>query len=239
MKRLLSHAALFTALAGSAFGSVTFLSAPNSVLDTVNWGNIGGDGTLFSDGQTVTSGLGNVTTINLGTQPGLGGLTSVVCAPSPSGCSWPNQPSGFSAGDTLIWLEGLDTNSNPVGTGPLTLTLANSVFGLGAYIQATSAGAFTATLALYNGGTLLGSQSYSSDGAGDPLFLGGADTIKDITKAVFTVTACGSFGCDVNDFAVDTVDILAATPEPATFGLSGMVLAVGFAVRKRLQRGNK
>src|ERR1035437_3154457 len=181
MKRLWSHVLFFTALAGSAFGSISFLTSPNAVIDTVNWGNIGADGTLFSDGQTVTSGLGNVTTIGLGTQPELGGLTSVVCAAVPVNCSWPEEPSGYNVGDTLLWLEGLDANQNPVGTGPLTLSLANAVYGLGAYIQSTSAGAFTATLALYNGASLLGSHSYSSDVVGDPLFLGAQDTTNEIT----------------------------------------------------------
>jgi hypothetical protein len=241
MKKTLGLALLFTALAGSAFGSLTFVTSPLVVIDTVNWGNIGGDGTLFSDGQTVTSGLGNVTTIGLGTQPGLGGLTSVVCAAvNPVNCSWPHQPEGYNDGDTLLWLEGLDANQSPVGTGPLTLTLANSVFGMGAYIQSTSIGAFSATLAVYNGVTLLGSQSYNSDGSGDPLFLGARDDLQDITKGVFTVTACGSFQCDPNDFSVDTLDIFAA-PEPSTFVLSGigMLLTIGFGVRKRMIRGSK
>jgi hypothetical protein len=242
MKKLFSLAVVFTALAGSTFGNITFLSSPNSIADTVNWSSIGGDGTLFANGQTATSGSTGTVTIGLGTQPALGGLTSVVCAAVPVSCSWPNQPSGFATDDTLIWLEGQDANQTVFGTGPLTLTWINSVFGLGAYLQATSSGAFSATLALYHGASLLAtSATYNSDVAGDPLFLGAQDTSKEITKAVFTVTACGGFACDVNDFAVDTLDIFgsAAVPEPSTFALSGMLLAVGFAVRKHLARGNK
>jgi PEP-CTERM motif len=241
MKKNFGLALLSTALAGSAFGSISFVTSPLVVIDTVNWGNIGGDGTTFPTNQMVTSGLGNVTTIGLGTQPGLGGVTSVVCtAVNPVNCSWPHQPEGYNDGDTLLWLEGLDANGNPVGTGPLTLTLATSVFGMGAYIQSTSIGAFSATLAVYNGATLLGSQAYSSDSLGDPLFLGARDDMQEVTKGVFTVTACGSFQCDPNDFSVDTLDIFAA-PEPSTFVLSGigMLLTVGFAVRKRMIRGNK
>src|ERR1035438_7231772 len=127
--------------------------------------------------------------IGLGTSPALGGLTSVVCpAINAVNCSWGSQQSGYATGDTLIWLEGLDTNSNPVGTGPLTLTLLSSVFGEGGYIQATSQGQFSASLAVYNGASLLGSTSYTSDSGGDPLFLGVQDSTAEINKVVITVT---------------------------------------------------
>jgi hypothetical protein len=235
---------LLGAFGGSAFaGTVNFLSSPGApVVDTVNWSLIGGDGTLFSDGQTVNSANSNLTTIGLGTSPTLGGLTSVVCpAVNPVNCSWGNQPSGYNTGDTLIWLEGLDTNENPVGTGPLTVSLANAVFGLGEYIQSTSLGQFSASLDVYDGASLLGTQTYTSDGSGDPLFIGATDTAAEITSEVITVTQCGSFECDANDFSADTVQIygVAATPEPGTFALGGALLTLGLAVRKRFETGKQ
>jgi hypothetical protein len=235
----------FGAMAGPAFaGNLTFLATPGTAVDSVDWSAIGGDGTLFSAGTTVDSVDSNLTTIDLGTQPTLGGLTSVVCpAVNPVDCSWGHQPSGYGDGDTLIWLEGLDSNSNPVGTGPLTLSLNNSVGGLGEYLQATSPGQFSVSLGIYNGASLLGSLSYTSDLAGDPLFVGVQDTAVEINKAVISVTACGSFNCDANDFSADSLQIYSAaaagTPEPSTFALGGGLLAIGLARRFRQAKGNE
>jgi hypothetical protein len=245
MKRFWRAALLAAAFSTSTFaGILTFLNSPGSpVVSSVNWSLIGGDGTLFPNLQTVNGTPSNVATIGLGTSPALGGLTSVVCpAINPVNCSWGAQTSGYATGDTLIWLEGLDTNSNPVGTGPLTLTLVNSVFGEGGYIQATSSGQFSASLAVYNGVSLLGSQTYTSDSGGDPLFLGVQDSTAEINKVVVTVTQCGGFACDANDFSADTVSIYGlatATPEPVTLAPAGLLLALGFAFRKRFERGNK
>jgi hypothetical protein len=238
MRRVWIGVLLSGAIAVPGSASIVFLGAPGTGIDTVNWASIGGDGTLFSDGKTVNSALNNPVTIHLGTSPALGGLTSVVCpAINPVNCSWTHQPFGYATGDSLLWLEGLDANGNPVGTGPLTINL-NPVSGLGAYLQETYSGLFSASLAVYNGASLLGSHTYTSDSAGDPLFVGVGDTVSgEITKAVLTVTACGSFGCDVNDFSVDKLLIFAPIPEPGTFGLSGCLLALGFALRKRFGRG--
>jgi hypothetical protein len=63
--------------------------------------------------------------------------------------------------------------------------------------------------------------------------------LKEINKAVFTVTSCGSFQCDVNDFSADTLQIYAVSPEPSTMALSGLLLAVGVAMRKRFLKGVK
>ena len=236
---------LLGALSGSVqAGTLTFLSSPIATVGTVNWNTIGGDQTLFSDGVQVTSTNGVVTTVNLGTQPTLGGLTSVVCTVSPSSnCSWGHQTSGYSDGDTLLWLEGLDINSNPVGTGPVTFSLGTAVGGLGAFMQSVSPGAFIATLSIYNSGGLVGAHTYNSNGGGDPLFVGVQDNLIEIKKAVLAVTSCGSFGCDINDFSVDTLQVYASsrstgsTPEPATFGLCGSVLVLGLMARKRFQKG--
>ncbi|HZL56661.1 MAG TPA: hypothetical protein VFC21_06260 [Bryobacteraceae bacterium] len=235
MTKYWSTSLLLLAIGGTATaGTLNFLNSPATAIDTVNWSSIGPDGTPFPDGQTVESGLNNLTTINLGTQPVLGGITSVVCAAvNPANCSWPAQPSGYNSGDTLIWLEGLDTNGNPVGTGPLTLSLQQSVGGLGLYIQSESAGAFSASLTAFNGASSLGTQSYTSDVAGDPLFLGVQDSVAEVSKVVVAVTACGGFACDPNDFSADTLQIYDTSPEPATFALGGALLALGFSVRKR------
>ncbi len=250
MKKIGSQLLLLGALVTPVFaGNVTFITNPGTAVDSVNWSSIGGDGTQFSDGATVNSTLSNQATIGLGTSPSLGGITSVVCdSTASSPCSWGHQTSGYNDGDTLIWLEGLDSNESPVGTGPLTLSLLNGVGGLGAYLQATGAGSYIASLALYNNQTLLGSQSFSSNDNGDPLFVGAVDdTAGDITSAVLSLTSCGTgsitTGCDVNDFTVNTLQIYSAsgstTPEPSTFALGGTLLAFGMALKSRVAKGNK
>jgi hypothetical protein len=45
----------------------------------------------------------------------------------------------------------------------------------------------------------------ASDTAGDPIFIGIQDTVAEITSLVFVLTSCTGTGCDVNDFAVDTL----------------------------------
>jgi hypothetical protein len=240
MQKFRSLALFVPLLAAPLFaGNITFVSTPGPLVDTIDWAGLGADPTLFADGATVNSALGNITTIGLQTQPDLGGVISVVCAElDPANCSWPNQPSGYTDGESLLWAEGTDTNNNRVGTGPVSLSFANGVNGVGAFLQSESAGEFTAFLSLYNGNTLLGtSQSFSSDLAGDPVYLGALDdTAGDITKAVFSVTACGGFVCDANDFSLGTVEIY-GTPEPSTFLLGG--LALGFLARIRFGKGKK
>jgi hypothetical protein len=238
MKNVRVGLPLVAVLAASASaGTLGFLNTPTTVVDRAVWSGIGPDQTAFSNGQTVNSVLGNTVTIGLGTQPALGGITSVVCDPiTPVNCSWASQPSGYHTNDTLLWLEGLDTNGNPVGTGPLTLSLLNAVGGLGLYIQTTAVGAFSATLNVFNGLTLLGSHSYSSDTSGDPLFVGAQDSVREINRIVVTVNTCGSFACDANDFSADTLQIFSNTPEPGTFAL-GTALLAAIGLRKRFGKG--
>ena len=214
-------------------GVITFLSSPGAPVDTVNWAQLGADGTAISPTFTATS----ASSVSVsGTLGGADGLTSVVCPATT--CSWSPQLSGYSAGDTLIWAE--DTTT--AGSGPISLSFA-AQFGIGAYLQATSSGAFTANLALFNGATLIGSQTYTSDTTGDPLFLGATDTSQEITRGVFSVTSCGSFACDPTDFSMDTLQIYggaaSAAPEPATFWLAGALLALSLIGTRKQERNRE
>lgn len=241
MKNISSSILLAMAVASSGFAGGPFLSSPGTAIDNVNWSSLGSDGTLFSSGVTDNSTLGNTTTVTLGTDATLGGLTSVVCVQTdPSNCSWGYQSSGYNPGDTLLWFEGLDSNSNAFGTGPVTFSFASNVAGVGEYIQATAAGAFDVTLTLYNGNTVIGSRAYASDGSGHPLFVGADLSSATISSITIAVTSCGSGPCDVNDFSANTLQLYgltSATPEPATFALAGTLLA-WLAARKRFAKGN-
>jgi hypothetical protein len=205
---------------------VSFSTAPGTVTDSVDWSQLGADGTLLGQNFSAISVAGvNVSGSFAGAG---GGLTSVVCAAvTPTNCSWNPPSTGYNAGDTLIWAE--DTGFS--GTGPIDLSFAGQ-YGAGAYIQTTSAGQFSGQLDVYNGNVLLGSQAYTSDANGDPLFMGASSDLPNITHEVFTVSACGSFGCDPNDFSMNTLDF--ATPEPSTFLLAGSLLALMFCMPRRI-----
>ena len=120
--------------------------------------------------------------------------------------------------------------------------LAAPQIGVGLYLQSTSLGAFTGKVQLYNGATLLGTQTVASNGNGDPVFLGGYDSAfsSTINKAVFSMTACTAGlnpTCDVNDFAVDSLVFMNSVPEPSSVML--MLGGIGMvAMRLRKQSGS-
>ena len=204
--------------------------APN---DSTSWAGLGADGATIPKTFSATSTLGISVS---GSVAGSGGLVAVQCPTAPS-CSWTG---GFPAGDHLIWAF---DNTNTVGTGPLTLSLGTAVLAGGLQIQADAPGAFTAQVQAFNGGMSLGTESLASDMAGDPIFIGTKDTIADITSLVFVLTACTGTGCDLNDFAVDTlrtVDQVVPAPSigfglPAFLAVGGLLL--GFGLYGRRWRG--
>src|SRR5262249_28593300 len=87
LKQLGSVLLLGYTITTSAPAAVVFLTSPNSPIDTVNWAQLGADGTLLSQNFAATSGLGVSVA---GSFNGVGGgLTSVVCNPgNPVNCSW-------------------------------------------------------------------------------------------------------------------------------------------------------
>ena len=149
-------------------------------------------------------------------------------APGPSApCSWIPAP-GFTTGETLIWAEDAFFS----GSGPLTVTFL-AQFGGGAYIQSTGDLQYTARLKAFNGASLLGVNTITSNAQGDPVFLGVVDSTQEITGLEFSLTNCTSTSgfCDATDFAVGTLSIYNATPEP-----SSMLLALGGLVALSLTR---
>ena len=221
--------------------STSYVGDPSGLYanDSVNWSQLGPDGTV------VIMPFSAISSNNMAV--GVSGpfvsyaSVSVVCAgssPSP-GCSWtPPYPGKFNAGDSL-----LQTNAGFAGpgSGPLTFCFdpsagiactgaTHGIFGAGAYIQPYAFGPFTAQIQAYDGSTLLLTEDVNSDSNGSPVFLGAFDPNGDITSEVFSLTAItpDPYGDDVNNFAVDSVSFSTATPEPAT--LFPVLLSMGLLV---------
>lgn len=215
-------------LATSAGSGVGGLSANDSAL----WTTLGPDTTLIPNTFSVTSSGGK--TIN-GSFASTGtGLSAQV------GGSWGPASGPMSTSDFLVWSY---TNLTNNGTGPVTLTFP-SVFGVGAAIQPNSPGQFTASIALYNGITLLGTaQTELSDLSGDAIFIGALDTTgANVTKAIFSLTVATNVNNESNflgDFAIDTLSIneQITTPEPGGFLLAGLgLIGLQWKLRRRAKR---
>jgi hypothetical protein len=191
--------------------------------DSTSWSGLGADSATISKSFTATSTDGVAIS---GSFAGNSGLVAVQCAAAPS-CSWTG---GFTAGNSLVWTFDPSVNT---GSGPLTLGFGKAVLAGGAAIQADFLGVFTAKVEAFSGTSLLGTETLTSDPAGDPVFIGIQDnTGPNITSLVFdlTLTGCTSLACGNSDFAVDTLMSLntMAVPGPiAGAGLPGLILACG------------
>jgi hypothetical protein len=202
-------AAIFIASAPALADSVTLITsqAAQSANDSIDWSQLGADATSLAVSFPANSANG------LGVTGGLtaaGSLTSVVCPATP--CSWGGASSGFVAGDELIWTSDVGNSGN----GPLSLTFASMISGGGAFVQADGPAQFTVQLEAFNGSASVGFVTESSDGNGDPIYIGLKDTSgTNVSRLVFSITACDG---DCTDFAVDTVQLnnpSGATPTPS------------------------
>jgi hypothetical protein len=218
----------------SAFASEILVTTPGGLgsNDSTNWAQLGGDETALAGPFSATSAQSVGVTGNFSSGDNTG-LVAVVCPASPS-CTWGPTVSGMIAGDTDIWAF---DNGTGLGTGPIDLTLATPVLGAGAYLQGDTTGAYTASIQAFDGSTALAlASTVTSDGAGDPIFLGLLDSTADITKIEFSLTSCA--GCSNNgDFAIDTLlmtDTVSAAPEPSSLLLFGSGLAgLAWTIRRK------
>lgn len=131
------------------------------------------------DGDTVPTAFGATST--LGNLIG-GNLAAAGMVCDPSSVSFCNN---YALPDFSIWTQ--------PGGGPLTLTFP-AVSGIGTLLvnDAEAGTPFTASLAVYHGGTLLGTVTTSSDNQGDPVYIGAVDSDgPNITSAIFSLTVAG------------------------------------------------
>ena len=200
--------------------------------DSVLWSQLGADATVLAASAKATSGTGVAVNVAFA---GANSLASAVCAAAPT-CSWSG--TGFAAGDRIIWT----ADAAAGGTGPVSLSFGTSVSGAGALIQADEPGQFTAQIQAFNGSTLLGSFSVTSNATGDAVYLGILDqTGANITSVTFSLTACGSAdaSCVRSDFGLDTVFLNVGSGSGTSVSLTPTILnfgAVAVGVTSAVQR---
>jgi hypothetical protein len=188
--------------------------------DSVLWSQLGADATVLAASVKATSGAGVAVNVAFA---GANSLASAVCAAAPT-CSWSG--TGFAAGDRIIWT----ADAAAGGTGPVTMSFGTSVSGAGALIQADEPGQFTAQIQAFNGSTLLGSFSATSNATGDAVYVGILDqTGANITSVTFSLTACGSAdaNCVLSDFGLDTVFLNVGSGSGTTVTLTPTSLNFG------------
>lgn len=213
------------ALSCLAQAAPTLVTTPAALAanDSVNWSQLGIDGTTVGASFSATS--ANSWAIS-GALAGTDACVSVVSTGAV--CGW-TATTGFASGDSVIWAE---SGTTFAGTGPVTLSFA-AALGAGLYMQASSPGSFTASITAFNGATNLGTfTSTSPNGSG--LFIGVLDTVANVTRIQVAISSCAP-GCDASDFAVNTLLLKEAAPVPElpTSALLGLGLLALPWVRSR------
>ena len=187
--------------------------------DAYSWSQLG-DGTQIGSSVVLTSNTGANANVSL---TGPNSITIAQCGVS--NC-WSGN---FNPGDELLWT----SDSNGSANGPLTISFGGGYSAVGAAMQVDAIGSFTAFISAYNGSTLLGTYSVTSDANGDVVYVGLNDVSgSNITRAVFGLSSCSDINCDTRDFAIDQIEV--TTPEPGSLALLGSgLLGLGGIIRRR------
>jgi len=241
-------AVLFTALClltlGRAWANpIQGTTNPNAFTqDSINWCQFGCNGSGHISPQPWVSNDGATGTIGL-VNGGLQGFYSFHEGPLPA-INWAgNFPSGMG-----VLYNGFQFGCALKGVGcqPAGIKIAfnSPVEGVGAYIQGTNHGPFSATITLFGqNGNSLG--SFTADGVSDTiegtaLFIGASSAVP-IFAAQFDANSAGNpsdpnclAGCE--DFAIGTVKFGSPIPEPSSLLLfTSSALGVAGVIRRRLR----
>ncbi len=215
-------------LASSASAGVVSAISSRALLggnDTVQWGAAADDGSLVASpySRVSTGGVGVAAALTGGfgvfVQNGGGGYTS-----------------NFSAGDVVL--------STFFTDGPISITFASAIRGLGFNVVNDNFGAFTGTLDFFGAGDVFfgsvgvgGASSNANDGSAP--FLGGFSSLRDILRVDVSVTSVlGGSPLSINQMSLLTTAPPAPpgggnAPEPATATLVGLALATTLMLRRR------
>ncbi len=229
MKRATLLVVLCLTLGASYASAIVGSTDPNAFNDQVNWctqfNNCANTPFLEPSPSSFTS------------QGGVSGLVGIVGTQQPfevrqQGVSWNGN---FPANMGIVYNAVSTQNNTPAD---IAATFGVGVFGAGAYIQANSYGAFTATVTLFDSNyQSLGSftaQGDSESGGKTALFIGAYDTTADVYAIQFNVKDING----VDDFAIGTMGLNTnGVPEPGTLMLLGpSALGLFGIVRRRMNR---
>ncbi len=185
--------------------------------NSVDWGQLGADGTVVPSGTVANAALFGLT-VTVSTS------TATALERRDQGVGWAGN---FAPGDKLIW-------TRNVNNAAMVLDFSKPIFGGGAQIQRDMYGAFTGTLAAYGTGlNLLGSFNLAGNSNGNAdnsaIFMGIISTDANIRRLVFSVDNV------TQDFAINKLEVLQCpgVPVPGSVLLLGSGLLPLLAIRRR------
>jgi len=146
-----SAAALAVATPASAGG----VTSPVSVIDSIDWSQLGTEGTIVNAPATVTTALGNVVTVS--------DTAGAPLLRYDQSSAWSGN---FAPGTALLYTAPF------LGTSDITLTFATPVLGAGAQIQANYNGPFTAQITVNGTQTFTESGVSNANADGSAIFIG-------------------------------------------------------------------
>jgi hypothetical protein len=197
--------------------------------DMIDWSTLGPNLTPVSNPTTLTTQGGSAVTVSeVSGNPDLLFQSQVLF----QALSWDGN---FAPGAPVLWTGGAN--------GPITLTFAQPVSGVGAQINAETFGAFTAEISLFDSSNEL-LASYVESGVtantddNTAIFIGGQQIsgAPEIAYAVFSVpTSTGS----PDNFAIGDVAILVPEPSAWSLFIGGLALMLVWHRALRLARAGR